>query len=217
MPPFDSSIAVWGATLRISLRFNKTKIGLEKKTYWKRLYLGYRKTVSWNYCFLDCIYIYISIHLSNPAPVQPFGQPGSFQVARDGDSEGPISVLAMEAMEIGKPWKFHGKDILVNGWWEYSSQLLCGVCRGEGKSQSLWVKYLSFDRNIIYPDSGWLWKFRFVVARSQLFIAKSFLLWRIPMLSGLKRDTLIHSRSIVILMRKMMFQTTKPLDFGLLP
>ena len=31
MPPFDSSIAVWGATLRISLRFNKTKIGLEKK------------------------------------------------------------------------------------------------------------------------------------------------------------------------------------------
>jgi hypothetical protein len=105
----------------------------------------------------------------------------------------------------------------VNGWWEYSSQLLCGVCRGEGKSQSLWVKYLSFDRNIIYPDSGWLWKFRFVVARSQLFIAKSFLLWRIPMLSGLKRDTLIHSRSIVILMRKMMFQTTKPLDFGLLP
>jgi hypothetical protein len=46
MPPFDSSIAVWGATLRISLRFNKTKIGLEKKTYWKRLYLGYRKTVS---------------------------------------------------------------------------------------------------------------------------------------------------------------------------
>ena len=121
MPPFDSSIAVWGATLRISLRFNKTKIGLEKKTYWKRLYLGYRKTVSWNYCFLDCIYIYISQSIF-PIPLQ------CNRLASQEASKLQEMVIQKDRSQSWpwKPWKLGnpGNSMGKTSWWMDGENIL---------------------------------------------------------------------------------------------